>query len=212
MKPGRIPQGASKHDDGPGAAVSIGLRNISQERSHAELGMIYFVIGLAVVVVVFVAVVLVQPPAFRITRSMAMAAPVQSVFEQVNDFHHWGAWSPWAKIDPDMKQTYDGSAAGAGAKYAWVGNKKVGEGRMTILESRPNELIQIKLEFLKPFKATNTAEFTFKPQGEQTQVVWTMFGDKNFMSKAFGLFVNMDQMIGKDFENGLMQMKAAVEK
>jgi carbon monoxide dehydrogenase subunit G len=110
-----------------------------------------------------------------------------------------------------MEQTYEGPAAGQGAKYSWVGNKNVGEGRMTIEESRPNERIRIKLDFLKPFAATNTAEFTFKPQGEGTEITWSMHGDNNFMAKAIGLFMDMDKMIGGNFEQGLADIKSIAE-
>src|SRR5262249_33651492 len=123
---------------------------------------IYVLIALAILVGIFVAIVAMQPSAFRIERSATMSAPAGVVFSQVNDFHNWDGWSPWAKLDPAMKQTYEGSPAGSGAIYSWVGNKDVGEGRMTITESRPSEFIQINLEFLRPFKATNTSEFAFK--------------------------------------------------
>jgi len=129
----------------------------------------------------------------------------------VNDFHQWEAWNPWGKIDPAMKQTYEGAPAGTGAIYTWAGNNEVGEGRMTIMESRPSELIRVKLEFFKPFAGTNTAEFTFKPEANQTMVTWSMFGEKNFMAKAIHLFMNMDRMIGGQFETGLAQMKSVVE-
>ena len=140
-----------------------------------------------------------------------MSAPAPLVFAEVNDFHRWQAWSPWEGIDPALKRTYEGAPAGTGAIYSWVGNNKVGEGRMTLKESRPSDLIRIKLEFLRPFKATNTAEFTFKPEGNQTLVTWSMSGVKNFMFKAFGLLMNMDKMVGRDFEKGLAQMKSVVE-
>src|SRR5207244_1241369 len=138
---------------------------------------------------------------------------------EVNDLRRWEAWSPWAKIDPAMKRTYDGPPAGAGAVSEWSGNNKVGAGRMTITDSRPHERIRIKLEFFRPFKAINTAEFTFTPQGGQTQVAsqlatevtWSMSGEKNFASKAFGLFVNMDKMIGGEFDKGLAQLKTIAE-
>jgi hypothetical protein len=166
---------------------------------------------LAAIVAVFVAVVAMQPSEFRVTRSATMSAPPSDVFAQVNDFHKWQAWSPWAKLDPAMKLTYDGAPAGTGAIYAWAGNSKVGEGRMTMTESHPSELITIKLEFMKPFKATHTAEFTFKPQGNQTVATWSMLGRKNFILKAFGLFMSMDKMVGGDFEKGLANMKSLVE-
>ena len=140
-----------------------------------------------------------------------MSAPAPAVFAQVNDFHKWEAWNPWGKIDPAMKQTYEGAPAGIGAIYTWVGNKNVGEGRMTLTESRPSDLIKIKLEFFKPFAGTNIAEFTFMPAGNQTAVTWSMAGKNNFMAKAIHLFMNMDKMIGGQFETGLKQMKSIVE-
>ena len=172
-------------------------------------------LGIVVVVIVLVAVVAIlaalQPNHYHIERSATIDAPAPVVFAQVNDFHKWEAWSPWAKLDPAMKQTYEGAPAGTGATYAWAGNSQVGEGRMTITDSHPNELIKIKLEFIKPWSATNATNFTFKPQGNQTAVTWTMDGDNNFMGKAFGLFMNLDKMVGGDFEKGLAQMKSVAE-
>lgn len=168
-------------------------------------------IALAVVVIALVGVVAVQPSGFRIARTTTISAPPPAVFAHVNDFHKWEAWNPWAKLDPAMKQTYEGASAGTGAIYTWAGNREVGEGRMTLTESRPTELIRIKLEFLKPFKATNTAEFTFKPEGDRTVVTWTMTGEKNFIAKAVGLVMNVDKMVGGQFETGLARMKSVVE-
>ena len=173
--------------------------------------LIPILITLAAIIVVFILIVATRPAEFQVTRSATMAAPAAAVFAQVNDFHNWQAWSPWAKIDPQIKQTYEGPAAGVGAKYHWVGNKKVGEGRMTITENKPGERIAIKLEFLKPFATTNTAEFTFKGDGGQTVVTWTMLGKNSFIAKAFCMFMNMDKMVGGDFEKGLAAMKAVVE-
>lgn len=169
------------------------------------------ILALVLIVGGFFAVAAFQPKDFSVARSATITAPPATVFDQVNDFHKWDAWSPWAKLDPQMKQTFEGPPAGTGASYAWVGNNKVGEGRMTILESRPNELVKIKLEFIKPFAATNTAEFTFKAAGNQTLVNWSMTGEKNLISKAFGLVMNMDKMIGGDFEKGLADMKQVSE-
>ena len=168
-------------------------------------------IAVAAIVVLFIVIVALQPNKFRITRSAGVAAPPEMIFTHVNDLHKWEAWSPWAKMDPACKNSYEGSPAGTGAILAWAGNKKVGEGRMTITESRPNELIRIRLEFFKPFKATNAAEFTFKPEGNQTLVTWSMSGNNNFMGKAFGLFMNCDKMVGGDFEKGLAAMKSVAE-
>jgi uncharacterized protein YndB with AHSA1/START domain len=169
------------------------------------------IVAIALVIVVFVIVVAIQPSEFRIVRAATMSAPPAAVFAQVNDFHNWRAWSPWEKLDPELKRTYDGPPEGTGATYKWAGNTEVGEGRMTITESRPNELIRITLEFIRPFAATNVAEFTFKPEASQTTVTWSMTGKNNFIAKGFHLFMNMDEMVGGDFEKGLAQMKANVE-
>jgi hypothetical protein len=168
-------------------------------------------LGLAGVIAVFVVVVALQPAAYHVERSATIAAPAAAVFGHVNDFHQWDAWSPWAKIDPNMKTTFEGPAAGPGAIYTWAGNSDVGEGRMTLTESRPGELVGIKLEFIKPFASTCATAFTFKPQGDQTAVLWTMDGENNFIAKAFCLFMNMDKMIGGDFEKGLAQLKTVAE-
>ena len=168
-------------------------------------------ITIAVTLVVLVIIVAQRPSEFHVMRSATMSAPPPVVFAQVNDFHKWEAWSPWAKTDPACKYTYVGSPAGVGAIFSWAGNKKVGEGRMTILENRPGEFIRINLEFLKPFNATNTAEFTFKAEGGQTVVTWTMLGKNNFLFKAFSLFMDCDKMVGRDFEKGLAAMKSAAE-
>ena len=164
-------------------------------------------IALAVIIIV----VAMQPSEFRVARSATISAPAPAVFAQVNDFHKWDAWSPWAKLDSAMKKTYDGAPVGTGAIYSWSGNDQVGEGRMTLTESRVSDLIRIKLEFMKPFAATNTTEFSFKPDGNQTVVTWSMFGENNFMAKAFGLLMNMDKMVGGDFEKGLAQLKSVME-
>jgi uncharacterized protein YndB with AHSA1/START domain len=168
-------------------------------------------IAVAVIIVVLVVIVALQPTEFRVARSTTISAPAPAVFAQVNDFHKWEAWNPWGKIDPAMKQTYEGAPAGIGAIYTWAGNNEVGEGRMTITESRPSELIRIKMEFFKPFAGISTAEFTFKPEGNQTAVTWRMSGENNFMAKAIHLFMNMDKMIGGQFDKGLAQMKSIVE-
>lgn len=152
-----------------------------------------------------------RPSEFRVSRTATIAAPASVLFAQVNDFRKWAAWSPYDKRDPTMRKTYEGVPAGTGAVYAWFGNKEVGEGRTTITESRPNELIRIRLEFAKPFKATSTAEFAFKPEGDRTAVTWSLTGRHNFMMKAMCLFMNMDRMIGGDFEKGLADMKFLVE-
>jgi uncharacterized protein YndB with AHSA1/START domain len=166
---------------------------------------------LLIAVVGFCAVVAMQPPELKVSRSITIDAPPEKIFEQVNDFHKWNGWSPWAKVDPAMKADYSGPGSGAGAVYTWAGNNEVGEGKMTIAESHPNEHIKIDLEFLKPWQAKNVTEFTFKPEGDKTNVTWTMSGQKNFAAKAMCLFMDMDKMIGGDFEKGLAQMKTVTE-
>jgi len=177
--------------------------------------VVKILVGLALLVVLVGAVVAIlaafQPSEFRIARTATIAAPAATVFAQVNDFHNWEAWSPWAKLDLTAKNTFEGPAAGTGAAFAWSGNSKVGEGRMTITESRPSELVRIKLEFVRPFAATNTAEFAFKPAGGGTAVTWSMYGHNNFIARAFCLFVSMDKALGGEFEKGLASMKSAAE-
>lgn len=166
--------------------------------------LVVLVVGLAVYVAT-------RPAEFRVVRTATVSAPAPAVFALVNDFHNWAAWSPWAKLDPAMKQSYEGAAAGTGAVYTWAGNREVGEGRMTMTESRPPDLIRIKLEFLKPFAATNTAEFAFRAEGDRTTVTWSMDGRKNFVTKAMGLVMSMDRMVGGQFEKGLAEMKRVAE-
>ncbi|MGH7782831.1 MAG: SRPBCC family protein [Candidatus Binatia bacterium] len=164
-----------------------------------------------IVIVAFCALVAMQPADYKISRSTTVNAPPEKIFEQVNDFHNWEAWSPWAKLDPTMKTTYSGPGSGQGASYSWVGNSQVGEGKMTITESSPGQHIKIDLEFIKPWQATNDTEFMFKPNGDKTDVTWTMSGHNNFAGKAFGLVMNMDEMIGGDFDKGLAQLKTIAE-
>jgi uncharacterized protein YndB with AHSA1/START domain len=173
--------------------------------------VVKILVGLAVVVVLFAGVVALQPSDFRVVRSATISAPPAVVFSQVNDFHKWEAWSPWARKDPAAKNAFEGAPSGTGAVFSWAGNREVGEGRMTLTESRPPELIRIRLDFVKPFAGTNTAEFTFRPEGNQTVVTWSMAGKNNFVAKAFCLFMSMDKMVGGEFEKGLAQMKAFAE-
>ncbi len=163
------------------------------------------------IVIVFIVIVALQPSDSRVARSATISAPPPALFAQVNYFHKWEAWSPWAKLDPAAKNSFEDPSAGTGAIFKWSSNNEVGEGSMTIMESRPSEMIKIKLDFTKPFEATNTTEFTFNPDGNQTTVTWSMFGTNNFIAKAFCLFNSMDKMVGGQFEKGLAQMKSVVE-
>lgn len=165
---------------------------------------------LAAVIVIFLVVVAMQPADFRITRSAVINAPASAVFAQINDYHNWNDWSPWAKLDPNARNSFDGPPSGVGAKFSWTGNNEVGEGSMTITESKPSELVVMKLEFIKPFAATNTTEFTLKPAAKGTTVTWTMSGKNNFMAKAMGVFMDCDKMVGGKFEEGLANLGAVV--
>jgi hypothetical protein len=168
-------------------------------------------LGLAVVVVALAGFISTRPAAFSVQRSATIQAPADIPFAMVNDFHHWGTWSPWDKMDPHMTRTFTGADAGLDAMYEWSGNDKVGSGRMTIQESKPADQIRIRLEFLKPFETTNTTTFTFKPAAEGVTVTWRMEGQNGFMGKAFSLLMDMDSMVGKDFEAGLANLKTAAE-
>jgi Polyketide cyclase / dehydrase and lipid transport len=168
-----------------------------------------------VVVVVLVAAVLVvaalRPNDFSVQRSATINAPPEKIQPMLVDFRQWPAWSPWEKLDPEMKRTLAGPASGPGASYAWQGSGKVGAGRMQIKDAAPSK-VTIQLDFSKPFEAHNTAEFTLVPRGDATEVTWLMRGPAPFVSKLMGVFVDMDTMIGKDFEAGLANLKAAAEK
>ena len=168
-------------------------------------------LGLIVAVVVLVIVVAMQPDEYRIERSATMDAPVAAVFEQVNDLHKWNAWSPWAKLDPNAKNTFEGAESGEGAIFKWAGNDEVGEGKMTIVESKPHELVNIQLDFIKPFESTGNSEFAFKPEGDKTTVTWAMYGKHSFIEKGVCMFMNMDKMLGGNFETGLASLKKVVE-
>jgi hypothetical protein len=168
-------------------------------------------LGLAVVIAGLVIFVALQPAEYSVVRSTTISAAPPAVFTQVNDLHNWDAWSPWSKVDPSMRQSFEGPAAGIGAIYTWAGNADVGEGRMTVSESHPSDVVRLKLDFFKPFAGTAISTFTFKPQDSQTVVTWSMSGEKNFLSKGVCLFMSMDKILGAQFEKGLAQMKSVVE-
>ena len=168
-------------------------------------------IAIPTIIVVFLIVVAMRPSNYRVARSIVIAAPPDALFPHMNDFKKWEAWNPWGKADPNLKLTYGGPASGVGANYSWAGNKEAGEGHATITESRPGESVKYKMEFFKPMSGSSEMEFTFKPQGNQTEVTVTATGEKNFMAKAFCLFMSMDNMIGGKFEKALADLKAIVE-
>lgn len=173
-------------------------------------------IGIAILAAFAVIAVLIvasrKPDTFRIERRTRINAPPEKVFALINDFHSWPLWSPWEERDPAMNRVHSGAPAGTGDAYAWEGNKQVGKGRMEIIESTPPSRVLIKLDFLAPFEAHNTADFMLSSDNGGTTVVWAMYGPAIFMTKVMSVFCSMDKMVGKDFEEGLANMKAAAEK
>jgi uncharacterized protein YndB with AHSA1/START domain len=178
--------------------------------------MLEIIAIIAIVLAIAIAIVLIlaatKPDTFSVKRVAAIKAAPQTIFPLINDFHQWAGWSPWEKKDPAMQRTFSGTASGKGSVYAWDGNKNVGSGRMEILEASAPSKIVIKLDFFKPFEGHNTAEFTMLPQGDATSLTWVMHGPASFMSKVMQVFMNLDKMIGKDFEAGLANLKRLTEK
>jgi hypothetical protein len=167
------------------------------------------VLALVLLLGLFAAYVATRPAELRVARSRTMKAPPDVVHAHLSDFHRWSEWSPWEKLDPTMKREVSGPPSGPGAQYFWSGNDQVGEGRMTITDSKPPESVTIRLEFVKPWAATNTTVFDLAPSGAGTNVTWSMTGHNNFMAKAVGVFMDMDALIGADFEKGLANLDAA---
>jgi hypothetical protein len=169
-------------------------------------------IGLLIVVGLLAVYIASRPTNFRVTRSAAMACQPSAIFPHVNNFRNWSTWSPWERLDPAMRKTYEGPPEGVGAVYRWSGNGQVGEGSTTITEARPHERIRMRLQFVRPFACDNPVEFTFRPQGNETIVTWDMTGKYNFITKAMDLAINMDKMTGGQFEQGLANLRAIVER
>jgi len=171
---------------------------------------------IAIVVVALIAGVLIfaatKPDTFRVQRAASIKAPPEKVFALINDFKRWDAWSPWEKKDPAMKRTWGATTSGKGAMYAWDGNGDVGQGSMEIAESVPSSKVAIKLDFVKPFEAHNVVEFTLEPKGNATSVTWVMQGPTPYFAKIIHVFIDMDNMVGKDFEAGLANLKVVAEK
>ncbi len=178
--------------------------------------MLEIIAIIAIVLVVAIAIILIlaatKPDRFSFQRATTVKAPPERIFLLINDFHQWGTWSPYENKDPAMKRSYSGEASGKGAVYAWEGKKNVGSGRMEILDASAPAKIVIKLDFFTPFEGHNTAEFTMLPQGDATNVTWLMHGPLPFMGKIMHVFINMDRMVGKDFEIGLANLKRLTEK
>lgn len=174
--------------------------------------IIYGVIFLLILVGAFLAYCSMKPNEFRVERTVTINAPAEKMFPMINDFHQWVQWSPYEKMDTTMKKTFSGAEKGKGAIYEWAGNKKVGEGRMEILDTTSPSSVKLSLDFYKPMQFHNKGEFILKPNGDSTDVTWAMFGPQPFMGKVMGTFINMDKLIGKDFEAGLANMKQIAEK
>jgi uncharacterized protein YndB with AHSA1/START domain len=171
----------------------------------------YLFLALVAIVGVLCVVIATRPEDFNVTRSATFNASPAAVFEQVNDLHKWDAWSPWIKLDPNAKSTFEGPTSGKGSKMSWDGNSDIGAGSMTIVESQPNEVVRIKLAFIRPFEGTSDVEMKVEPQGDQTKLTWSMSGKNNFIAKAIGLVMDCEKMCGDQFEQGLANMKAIVE-
>lgn len=169
------------------------------------------VLWLVVALAILAVVIAFQPADYHVERSVTIQAPAAVIFSEVNDFHKWQEFSPWAKLDPAAKYTFDGPSTGRGSTLAWEGNSKVGAGRMVIIDSRPNQLVTFRLEFIKPFASVATSDFAFKEGTGTTTVTWGMSGKNNFLGKAFCLFVSMDKTVGGDFERGLATLKGLSE-
>ncbi|MGX5801646.1 SRPBCC family protein [Bradyrhizobium sp. Arg314] len=171
---------------------------------------------IVIILVVIIAAVLIyaatRPNDFVVTRSASIRAPAETIFPLINDFRRWPEWSPYEKLDPEMKRALSGAESGKGATYAWEGNSKAGKGRMEITGSAPSSLVSLKLDFEKPFRANNTVDFSLSPSGNGTTVTWAMRGARPFIAKLMGLFMNFDTLIGKDFEAGLDNLRRATER
>jgi Polyketide cyclase / dehydrase and lipid transport len=173
--------------------------------------LIIIAVLLAIAIAVALMAASAKPDTFRVQRSAVIAASPETIFPLIADFHKWGGWSPWEHRDPAMKRTFEGPASGVGAVYAWDGNRNVGAGRMEIIQATMSSKIVIKLDFIKPFEGHNIAEFALQPRGPSTEIVWNMHGPAPFLSKVMQLVMNMDKMIGKDFEVGLAGLKRLAE-
>ena len=173
--------------------------------------LIKFLIGVVLLVVVLAIAIATRPKTFRVERSTVIHAPADAVFPFINDFHLWNRWSPFEKLDPNLQRTYSGAEAGKGATYEWLGNREAGRGRMVIVESLPAQRVAIDLFFLKPFKSTSLAEFTFEPTTGGTTVTWAMSGNNTVAGKAISLVASMDKYLGNSFDEGLSTLKRVVE-
>lgn len=168
-------------------------------------------LSLAAIIAIFLIVVSLQPGEFKVERHATLAATPAALFEHVNDHRKFQVWSPWAKLDPNVKNTYSGPESGVGAACSWQGDSNVGAGSSTITESRPGELVRMRMDWKEPMSGTSTVDFTFKPEGDKTVVTWSMYGPQTFIGKAMGLFMDCDKMCGDQFEKGLANLGEAAQ-
>ena len=168
-------------------------------------------LGLVAIIVVILIVAAFQPSQFNVQRSLAIAAPPAALFEQVNDHRKFAVWNPWMKLDPNVKTTYTGPATGVGSVASWQGNREVGAGSQTIIETKPGELVRQRMDWKEPMEGTSTVDFIFKPEGDRTLVTWQMYGANNYVGKVMCLFMSMDKMVGGQFEVGLASLKTITE-
>lgn len=171
----------------------------------------YIAVGVVVLIAIFLTLAAMRPNSFRVERSIDINAPADKIFPLINDYKHWGSWSPYENVDPTMQRTFSGTPSGKGSVYEWTGNKNVGHGRMEIIDTAPPSKVVIKLDFFSPFEAHNIAEFTMRKQGNATNVTWAMHGPAPYMAKIMHMFFNMDRMVGGQFQQGLNSMKAVAE-
>lgn len=174
--------------------------------------MIKILIAIAIVLAVVAILAAFQSSSYRVVRTAKFAAPPASVFAQSNDLRKYQTWNPFGKSDSKASYVYEGPPTGVGSILKWSGTGQTGEGTMTIVESRPNESVRYRLIFIRPMAGTGDMALTFQAQGSQTLVTWTMEGDKNYLAKLMGLFMNMDKMMGGAFERGLAELKTIAEK
>ncbi len=168
-------------------------------------------VGLAALLLLLVVAIAARPSRYRVERSIRIAAPPGAVYLRVADFHRWAEWSPWAHVDPNMKQSFEGAPSGTGAEYTWSGNAAIGEGRMSMIEAIPEQRVRIRMDLVRPLKSTSTTELRLEPEGGGVRVVWAIDGSHDFAGKAVSLLVGMKAMMGRDFEKGLAALKAAAE-
>jgi hypothetical protein len=163
-------------------------------------------LGLVAAIALFLAYAATRPADYRVERSATLAASPAALFAQVNDHRNFNTWNPFLKLDPNVKNTFSGPASGVGSACSWDGNGDIGAGTSTIIESKPGELVRMRMDWKRPMEGTATVDFTFRPAGDKTVVTWAMYGKNNFMGKVVSVFIDCDKMCGPHFEQGLADL------